>query len=615
VAIHYRFYPRHHHRFFAYAFYDWIFGKIITAIPIGVILALLMSLLVSFFILPAQYARFVPNEPDRKSGDAAEGKNSWSRLVSRISNYWDDVVAENYRKVLVRVVTRRYLVMTSVLIVTFLMLGFLFVKSKKVLFPPDGIEAFYIDTVAPAGMPLSEHAEHMKPLEALVKKLPENELLNYNTTIGSQTEGPGDPESRRGDQYGRIKIFLTPESQRDRIAADIIDDLRSQVGKPAHFKQITFGRVRAGPPVGKPISVGIRGADFDRINLMADRVKNFLQQIPGASDIQDSFNPGKEELQIRLKEAEVIAAGLTSRQVARAILAAFEGLEATNIRKLDEEIEVRVQYPAVDRQKLDSLSKLLISGPNGYLIPLEKIASWKPQASLASIEHEGFKRQVKITGDIDTNVTDADRVADAVRAKVPEWTKDFPDITFNFGGEDQDTKESFEALGRAFLVAIIGIFMILVLTFGTFIQPFLILITIPFGALSALLAFYVHGFPISFFGMLGIISLGGVIVNNAIVLIDFVNQEREAGLDRFQSIYEAGSRRLRAIFLSTITNIVGVIPTAYGFGGEDKFVIPIAIALGWGLALGAVLTAVFFPAFLAVSDDLSDFFSRKKKRA
>ena len=157
--------------------------------------------------------------------------------------------------------------------------------------------------------------------------------------------------------------------------------------------------------------------------------------------------------------------------------------------------------------------------------------------------------------------------------------------------------------------------MILVLTFGTFIQPFLILITIPFGALSALIAFYVHGFPISFFGMLGIISLGGVIVNNAIVLIDFVNQEREAGLDRFQSIYEAGSRRLRAIFLSTITNIVGVIPTAYGFGGEDKFVIPIAIALGWGLALGAVLTAVFFPAFLAVSDDLSEFFSRKKKRA
>lgn len=592
-------------------FMTGIFGKIIVAIPIGVILALVMSLLVSFFILPAQYVSFVTNDADRISAGTAAKNNLWTRLVSRIANYWDNVVAENYRKILVRVVEARFLVVSVVLVAVFVSLGFLFVKSKKVLFPPDGIEAFYIDTVAPAGMPLAQHSEYLKPIEALVKKLPENELLNFNTTIGSQSEGSGDPDTRRGDQYGRIKIFLTPESQRNRIAADIIEDLRARVAKPDHFKQITFGRVRAGPPVGSPISIGIRGEDFGRINLVADKVKAFLGTVPGASDIQDSFNPGKEELQIRLKEAEVIAAGLTSRQVARSVLAAFEGLEATNIRKLDEEVEVRVQYPAADRQKLDSLSNLLISGPNGYLIPLDKIATWKTSPSLASISHEGFKRQVKITGDIDTNITDADRVADSVREKVPEWTKEFPDISFNFGGEDQDTKESFEALGRAFLVAIVGIFMILVLTFGTFIQPFLILITIPFGALSALVAFYVHGFPISFFGMLGIISLGGVIVNNAIVLIDFVNQERQAGLDRYQSIYEAGSRRLRAIFLSTITNIVGVIPTAYGFGGEDKFVIPIAIALGWGLALGAILTALFFPAFLAVSDDISDFFKRR----
>ena len=272
-----------------------------------------------------------------------------------------------------------------------------------------------------------------------------------------------------------------------------------------------------------------------------------------------------------------------------------------------------MQYPLDSRKQLDSIKDLLISGPNGSLIPLKNLATWELQPSLASIEHEGFKRQVKITGDIDTGVTDADRVADAVRAKVPEWQKQYPEIEFFFGGEDQDTRESFQALGRAFFVAMIGIFMVLILTFGTFVQPLLILITIPFGALSALIAFRIHGIPISFFGMLGVISLAGVIVNNAIVLIDFVNQERAAGLDRFESIYEAGSRRLRAIFLSTITNIVGVIPTAYGFGGEDKFVIPIAIALGWGLALGAVLTAVFFPAFLAVSDDLSAFFAKWKR--
>jgi multidrug efflux pump subunit AcrB len=592
-------------------FMTGIFGKIITAIPVGVIIALLMSLLVSFFVLPAQMAHFVRDPQSDESGR----QNAWIQAVSSIAHWWDDVVAVKYRSVLKRIVQARYAVVVAVLIFTFGLLAVLLHSSKKVLFPAEGIEAFYIDTEVKAGVPLATHAKWVEPLEAAVRQLPENELLHFNTTIGVRTEGPGDPDAKRGDQYGRVKVFLTPESERSRVAAEIIDDLRAKIGKPEGFAQLSFGRVRAGPPVGSPISVGIRGENFDRINELARRVKEFIASLPGASDLQDSFNPGKEELQILLKQEEVAAAGLQPQQVARAVLAAYEGIEATSIRRLEEEVEVRVQYPLAYREKLDSINDLLISGPNGSLIPLKNLASWSLQPSLASISHEGFKRQVKITGDIDTNLNDADRVADAIRAKVPEWKKDFPEMEFFFGGEDQDTKESFQALGRAFFVAMIGIFMVLILTFGRFIQPLLILITVPFGALSAMIAFAFHGLPLSFFGMLGVISLAGVIVNNAIVLIDFVNQERESGLDRFESIYEAGSRRLRAIFLSTITNIVGVIPTAYGFGGEDKFVIPIAIALGWGLALGAVLTAVFFPAFLAVSDDLSLFLNKRLRRA
>jgi multidrug efflux pump subunit AcrB len=592
-------------------FMTGIFGKIITAIPVGVIIALLMSLLVSFFVLPAQMAHFVRDPQSDESGR----QNAWIQAVSSIAHWWDDVVAVKYRSVLKRIVQARYAVVVAVLIFTFGLLAVLLHSSKKVLFPAEGIEAFYIDTEVKAGVPLATHAKWVEPLEAAVRQLPENELLHFNTTIGVRTEGPGDPDAKRGDQYGRVKVFLTPESERSRVAAEIIDDLRAKIGKPEGFAQLSFGRVRAGPPVGSPISVGIRGENFDRINELARRVKEFIASLPGASDLQDSFNPGKEELQILLKQEEVAAAGLQPQQVARAVLAAYEGIEATSIRRLEEEVEVRVQYPLAYREKLDSINDLLISGPNGSLIPLKNLASWSLQPSLASISHEGFKRQVKITGDIDTNLNDADRVADAIRAKVPEWKKDFPEMEFFFGGEDQDTKESFQALGRAFFVEMIGIFMVLILTFGRFIQPLLILITVPFGALSAMIAFAFHGLPLSFFGMLGVISLAGVIVNNAIVLIDFVNQERESGLDRFESIYEAGSRRLRAIFLSTITNIVGVIPTAYGFGGEDKFVIPIAIALGWGLALGAVLTAVFFPAFLAVSDDLSLFLNKRLRRA
>jgi len=582
-------------------FMTGIFGKIITAIPLGVILALMMSLLVSFFVLPAQLAYFVRDF----AVDGQKELGWFERIVSSVGSFWDQRVAQPYRGVLKTIVQRRYWVALAVTVAVFATIGVMAKKSKVVLFPSDGIEAFYLDTLVPVGTPLSKHSEMMKPLESLVSQLPQEELLNFNTTIGLQSEGPGDPENRRGEQYGRIKVFLTPESNRSRVASEIIEDLRSKVPSDLGFTRLTFGRIKAGPPQGRPISVGIRGDSFEVINQVVQEVKDFVQKIPGTSDVQDSFNPGKEELRIFVDEAEASAAGLSVLQVARSVLAAFEGIEATNIRRMDEEVEIRVQYPDSARKKVDSIKDLLISGPNRSLIPLGRVARWEFKPSLASIEHEGFRRQVKVTGDIDTNVTDADSVASAVRKKVPEWTAQHPEIEFFFGGEDQDTRESFQALGRAFLVALIGIFLVLILTFGTFVQPFLILITIPFGAVSALIAFYVHNLPISFFGMLGIISLAGVIVNNAIVLIDFVNQEREAGLDRFESIYEAGSRRLRAIFLSTITNIVGVIPTAYGFSGEDKFVIPIAIALGWGLAVGSVLTAVFFPAFLGIADDFS----------
>lgn len=590
-------------------FMTGIFGKIIPAIPIGVILALMMSLAVSFFILPAQFAFFVRDPRNIEKSR----ENVFSRATARVSSYWDDVVVPKYRRILVRMIRHRYFVAIGITVIAFGTLALLLMKLPKELFSSDGIEAFYIDTEVAVGTPLEQHAEMLKPIEAIVRTLPENELLNFNTTVGIMSEGPGDPETRRGDQYGRIKIFLTPESHRERLAKDIIEDLRPKVGMPAGFKHLTFGRVRAGPPQGKPISVGIRGNTFEQINIVAAQVKDFVRSLPGTSDIRDSFNPGKIEVQIKVDKIEASAAGLTDRDVARAVLAAYEGVEATSIRELDKEVTIRVQYPLEARKRIDSLNEILIQNKRGNLIPLGGIATWKEVPALASIEHEGFQRQVKITGDIDVRLNDAETVAAAVRAKVPEWTSSFPDVNFFFGGEDQDTRESFAALGRAFIVALIGIFLVLVLTFGTFLQPFLILITIPFGAVSALISFGLHGLPLSFFGMMGIIALGGVIVNNAIVLIDFVNQEREAGLDRFESIYEAGSRRLRAIFLSTITNIVGVIPTAYGFGGEDKFVIPIAIALGWGLALGSVLTAVFFPAFLGICDDLQGLMKRSKK--
>jgi multidrug efflux pump subunit AcrB len=224
---------------------------------------------------------------------------------------------------------------------------------------------------------------------------------------------------------------------------------------------------------------------------------------------------------------------------------------------------------------------------------------------LSSFNHEDNKRQVRVTAMVDEDVTSSRQVNDEIRDKVlPELAKRFPRVGFYFGGEDRDTQESLASLGRAQVAALLGIFLTLLLSFRNVIQPLIVMVTIPLGVISVILTLFLHGMPLSFLAILGIIALGGVIVNNAIVFIDFVNQARAEGMDRFESIVNAGRVRVRPIFLTTVTTVAGLLPTAYGIGGLDEFVVPIAMALGWGLLIGSILTAFVIPPVIAIADDI-----------
>lgn len=591
-------------------FMTGIFGKIIAPIPIGVIVSLMFSWLVSFLILPAQYASFIR---DREASKPS--RSPMARLGQRIALFWTQRVSPFYERLLFWVVSHRYKAISGLVVGLVLVAGLLTSTMRVILFPPEGVEIFFVRTTMPVGTSLREHSERVKPLEEVVRSIPKEEMQNFVTFVGSQSEGVGDPESRRGDEYAQITVFLTPETARDRSAEEIIDELRGKIAPlEANFREVVFKRITPGPPVGKPVSLGVRGQSYEEILAAVEGLKARISKLPGVRDLSDSYNPGKKELQVIVDYAEASAAGLTVESIGLAVLTAFEGLEATSIRDLIDETKIRVQLPLEARKNLSTLKDLRLRTPSGELVPLSRVAKIVEAATIAAIEHEGTERQVRVLGEIDIRETTATLVNDQIRAFLPEFQKEFPRVTVKFGGEDQDTRESFEALGRAFVVAFFGIFIVLVLTFGQLLQPLLILITVPFGAISVLGALFLHGKPISFMGMLGVIALAGVIVNNAIVLIDFVNQGREEGLDRFQSIYKAGSRRLKPIFLTTLTTIIGVLPTAYGLGGLDRFVIPIALSLGWGLAIGSVLTAIFFPASISILDDFSEFVDRVFKK-
>lgn len=592
-------------------FMSGIFGKFVREIPVGVIVALLFSLFEAYFILPAHIMRWVripPREP--ASAARGEGVSRFSAIKARVRGFWPDVVVPFYGRLLAWTLKHRYIMagLFAGLFFGTLLLG---AKGMRfILFPPEGVETFFVRAEAPVGTSIERMGELVKPLEAIVAKLPPHELDNYITTLGIHQQEPNDPFAKRGSHYAQIAVNLTAEERRERMAAEIIDGLRPQLGLPPGLDKVYFTRVNPGPPVGKAVDIGIQGGRYEDIMPAVAEMKKFLGAIPGVIDIDDSHVTGKEEIRLSVKPAEAAAAGLSVAEIGTTVRAAFEGIEATSIRELDDEVKIRVSLNEGSRTRASTLESIEIPNRQGYLVPLTRVASTARDRGIAVYGHEDNQRQVRVSADVDVTKVSATEVAEKVQAYAPEFKKLFPKVDINMGGEDEDTKESMQSLLRAFAVAALGIFLILVLTFKNLSQTLLVMITLPMGIISVILAFFFHGMPLSFMGILGIVALAGVIVNNAIVFIDFVNQKRADGVGRLQSILESAKMRLRPIFLTSITTVFGVLPTAYGIGGMDRFVVPIAMALGWGLLFGAVLTAVFFPVAVAIVDDLQAVFGR-----
>lgn len=586
--------------FIPLAMMSGIFGKFVRYIPLGIIVPICISLFENFFIMPHHIGSWLrPSDFDRN-------RKGWlTRMQNASDSLWSTWLMPRYLKVLNTLLKWRYAVAFGTLVLVGVSVLLATKVMKVVLFPPDGVEIFIIRAETVTGTSLAGTEQKMIPIEKALSELSKTELEDFVTMVGIQQQDPNDPETRRGMEYAQLIVYLTPETNRHRTAIQIIEDLRQKVGKPEGIERISFQRVRTGPPVGLPLAIGVRGNSLNEILAGVTTIKEELSKVKGVSDIADSYIVGKEQVAIDINDAEAAAAGLSVASIGTTVRAAYEGIVATSIRKLDEEIKVRVLLAKENRAQESSLEHLKVGNPSGFHIPLTSVASLRKTREVALYQHENNQREVRVIGEVDTKVVSAAQANDQMKKLVPEFQKKHPTLSFYFGGEDVDTQESLASLRRAFVFAVVGIFLILLLTFRTLLQPLVVLITIPLGLISVVLTFFVHGMPISFLGMIGMIGLSGIIVNNAIVFVDFVNEARKEGKDRWQSLIQAAEYRALPIFLTTVTTVIGILPTAYGLGGTDKFVVPIAMAMGWGLMIGSVLTLFLLPATLAILDDAS----------
>ena len=575
-----------------------IIGKFIRHIPIVVMIALGASLIEAFIILPAHLADFV------RPGTYMHIKNG----KKKAKKGWFQGVTKFYLKVLEFVLSHRYKVVLG------LIFGFIFViwfavnvyKIKVILFTGEGIEDFYIRAEAPKGTSLEQMEELITPIEELVASLPESELDSYRSYIGSISNEMGfDPDAKNGSHLSQITIFLTPMQQRERTPKQIQESIRERLEKIEGFEKVYFFSPKEGPPTGRAVEVAIKGDKFAVMNIIAKQIMDYLSQVPGVSDVSTNYEYGKKELSIKVNEEKAKKFFLTIEDVASTVRFAIKGGVATSVKpsKAEDEIEVLVRFPEDYRNDITDFDKILVRNHDNNLVPLSSVATIEEKEGLYAITHLDGSRSVYVTADVDGDKATSLTVNQNLKSRFKDITKDFLGYSLKFGGEYEEQKETQANLLFSFVVALFLIFIILTAIFNSMVQPFIVMTAIPFGFLGIIIAFMAHGRPLSFFALMGAVGLTGIVVNDSVVLVDFINRLRISGKDRRESLIEAGQTRLRPVLMTTITTIGGLVSVAYGLGGGDPFLKPMGLAIIWGLFFATGLTLLVIPCFYAIIDD------------
>jgi HAE1 family hydrophobic/amphiphilic exporter-1 len=406
----------------------------------------------------------------------------------------------------------------------------------------------------------------------------------------------------------QLNIDLVDDEDRERSDLEIMDQLGRDLSEVPGVTSLWLARPQQGPPSGRPVEVRVKGEDPKMLEFLADRVKTTLTGYEGVVEIEDDLTPGKSEMRVSVIQDQASLYGLSVVDIATAVRVGFEGVEVTKYRGGgDDEIDVVARLEEEDRADLDDLRNLRIAAPMGGSVPLGNVATVSVGTAPADLNRRDGERVVTVTADVEEGTTSTE-VNTMLRRDLADLPRAYPGYEVEFGGEFAETQESFASLFAAFLVAILLIYLILGTEFQSFIQPLIVMFTVPFAFIGVVIGLVVMQFPFTLNAGVAIVALAGVVVNDSIVLVDFIKRARARGVSRWESVVEAGCMRLRPILLTSITTILGVLPLAMGWGGASVSWGPMAASLAWGLAFATVLTLFIIPALFSIVDDI-----RKKR--
>jgi len=591
-------------------FTSGIMGKFILVIPAIVITILLVSLVECLFVLPAHLSIGQRRPP----GEGILGRIDRGRR--RFGDALERFIRGPYRRALEFCLTYRYATLAGAIALLLIAgVGVVGGGIVKFRFMPvvDG-DAITVALEMAPGTPVDTTRAVQQRIVATGLELVdeydaarppgESILQQVYSVVGSSISdaGPGGVSSTSGSNLANIYMFLTPSERRNIPATEISHRWRDRVAEIAGVETMTFTSNLI--HLGANIDVQLAHEDFAVLDEAAERLKTAIAGYPGTSDITDNYTLGKQEVMLRLKP-EGRTLGLTEEDLGRQLRGAFFGAEALRLQRGKNEVKVMVRYPEEQRRHLADLENLRIRTPGGGELPLSRAATLELDRGFSKINRTDRKRVINVTASVDDTRANAEEIlAEMRRTTLPELMADYPGLSYDLEGEDKNRRESMASMKVGFQLVLFVIFALLAVAFRSYSQPLLIMVAIPFGIVGAILGHLIMGFDLSILSMFGIVALTGVVVNDSLLLIDFVNRSRKQGMSLFSAVHEAGQRRFRPILLTSLTTFFGLMPMILETSVQAQFLIPMAISLAFGIMFATGITLLLIPSLYLVLEDL-----------
>jgi len=584
-------------------------GKLFAQIPSIVVPVLLFSLVESKLILPAHLRHVDISKPD----------NLLVRLQQKIAIGLELAIIQLYQPVLGWILRNRYLGLAVFVGGSLIVFSQVFGgKVNYIFFPRVQSEVARAVLIMPPGTPYETTRKYVERIATAAKALKakyrepgeHGSVIKDIMATSGTTGGAG-----AGVSYvGRVMFeIVSPEDRASEItSSQLVREWRRTIGVLPGAESLTF-RAEIGRG-GAPIDVQLAGKDFDALEAMSELIKERLRSYPGVFDVGDSFESGKQEIRLALKpQAELL--GLTVEDLARQVRQAFFGEQAQRIQRGREDVRVMVRYPEGERRSLDNLESMRIRAPDGMQVPFSEVADLALGRGYAKIKRVDRSRVVNVTADINKETADSEGIKQDLVGYLDSMENQFSQIRYTLEGEAREQRESFDSLQAGMLFVLFAIYALLAIPFKSYVQPLIVMSVIPFGLVGAILGHATLGMNMSIMSIMGMLALSGVVVNDSLVLVDYVNRRVREGHSMIAAATMAGTARFRAVMLTSLTTFAGLVPLIFEKSTQAQFLIPMAVSLGFGILFATTITLLLVPVNYMILEDIKGLFLKAPTRS